>query len=218
MMNCVFISISHSLPFFWTCVPSPQSIQRGILWARPPYFNSQAIGLNFIQCNISHINKPSSPLRYTAADWMFWGGASSHTQRTHRQILFSLGGVLPLYLHQKSDTSHCTHRKDPGIDETFREWKEHEEKKKKRRENSALSEEKVLERKPSTRGKKHSEDCNHIWQKSSQFVTNWHLFRQDPFSRCTAGLKKKYKNTYKIKPSDSHVSQYIRMFAWQRQR
>lgn len=92
MMNCVFISISHSLPFFWTCVPSPQSIQRGILWARPPYFNSQAIGLNFIQCNISHINKPSSPLRYTAADWMFWGGASSHTQRTHRQILFSLGG------------------------------------------------------------------------------------------------------------------------------
>lgn len=62
------------------------------LWTRPPYFNKRAIGHNFIQCNIFHINKPSSPLRYTAADWMFWGGASSHTQRTHRQILFSLEG------------------------------------------------------------------------------------------------------------------------------
>lgn len=101
------------------------------LWMRPPYFNKQAIGHNFIQCNIFHINKPSSPLRYTAADWMFWGGASSHTQRTHRQILFSLeGGPAFIPTSKKSDTSHCTHRKDPGIDETFREWKEHEKKKK----------------------------------------------------------------------------------------
>lgn len=84
------------------------------LWTTPPYFNKQAIGHNFIQCNI-HINKPSLPLRYTAADWMFWGGASSHTQRTHRQILFSLEGD-PAFIptSKKSDTSHCTHRKDPG--------------------------------------------------------------------------------------------------------
>lgn len=136
------------------------------LWTRPPYFNKQAIGHNFIQCNIFHINKPSSPLRYTAADWMFWGGASSHTQRTHRQILFSLeGGPAFIPTSKKSDTSHCTHRKDPGIDETFREWKEHEGKKKKQGEKILLFQKKRFWK--GNPPQKHSEDCSHISQKPS---------------------------------------------------